>query len=117
VSYSLIRFPAAGLTQVLPVLFVLIMYGLGLGWSWNRLNPRVRYWGIALGILAGLVLGGEVVLEYLLLPANNRRISIDRFIKRAEKSRRWWALYLKKRNSYLNLSFVLLRHGLAKLPN
>lgn len=71
VSYSLIRFPAAGLPHALPVLFVLIVVGLGLRWGWSRLAPRVRYWGIALGVLAGLVLGGEVVLEYLLLPTNN----------------------------------------------
>jgi hypothetical protein len=69
VCYSLIRFPAAGVLHALPVMFVLIVYGLG--WAWSRFAPRVQYWGIALGILAGMVLGGEVILEYLLLPANN----------------------------------------------
>lgn len=71
VTYSLVRFPAAGLLNALPVLVVLVVYGLSMGWAWNRLEPPVRYWGILMGMIAGAVLGAEVILEYILLPANN----------------------------------------------
>lgn len=71
IVFSLIRFPAAGWLHAAPVLVMLVIYAVTV-WGACRLSvPPPLNWGLILGAAAGLVLGGEVVLEYILLPADN----------------------------------------------
>ncbi len=71
IAFSLIRFPTAGLLNASPVIVLLILYGMAVRWVWIRMMPPSQSWGLRLGAIAGLILGGEVLLEYILLPKDN----------------------------------------------
>lgn len=71
VALSLLRFPAAGLIHATPISVMLMLYGIAILVSWGRLEPQAKHWAMRLGLAAGVVLSGEVLLEYLTLPKDN----------------------------------------------
>ena len=74
VSYGLIRFPGTSTRSHVGVAIVLIVYGL-MAWRGPVIllrQPRVVVnLLLTLGVLAGAVFAVEVLLEYVLLPADN----------------------------------------------
>lgn len=71
VLFSLARFPEAGWSHALPVTLLLALAAAAIAWAWLRLAPETRAWALRFGVAAGVVLGGEVLLEYALLPKDN----------------------------------------------
>jgi hypothetical protein len=71
VAFSLRRFPQAGLVNAAPVVAALVIYGLAVWQAWEKTGPQARLWGLRLGSAAGLILGGEALLEYALQPVDN----------------------------------------------
>ncbi len=69
VGFTLLRFPNAGVGHAAPVLGILIL--IGAASTFIRFQPDALSMGIKIGILAGVILGGEVILEYIFLPQNN----------------------------------------------
>ena len=45
----------------------------------HRRHPDILRWAIIFGLLAGMVFAGEIVLEYIFLPANNSRYGMLEF--------------------------------------
>ncbi len=71
IVYSLIRFPASRWLNASPVVVLLILFGMAVRKVWIYLMPSLPFWGLKLGVISGLFLGREVLLEYLLLPKDN----------------------------------------------
>jgi heme/copper-type cytochrome/quinol oxidase subunit 3 len=45
----------------------------------HRRHPEILRWGVLFGLLAGAVFAGEIILEYVLLPTDNRSYGIVEF--------------------------------------
>jgi hypothetical protein len=45
----------------------------------SRRHPDILHWAVIFGLLAGAVFAGEIILEYLLLPADNTRYGVVEF--------------------------------------
>jgi hypothetical protein len=76
VAFTLFRFPSSGLIHASPVIISLILFGIIIIWSWHRLSPEARFWGVRLGGVASLILCGEVLLEYIILPIDNSKYGL-----------------------------------------
>jgi hypothetical protein len=77
-----LRHPAISLLSVAAAALVLALYAaVALRWA-SRLAPpgslvaRAAWWG---GLAAGLIFCGEIILEYVLLPADNSRFGLVEF--------------------------------------
>jgi hypothetical protein len=86
VGYGLILCPSAisgdGLWGVGGVLGVLIAYGLAGWWgtpSTDRRSPHILRSSILFGLLIGAVFVVEMLLEYLILPADNTQMGLIEF--------------------------------------
>lgn len=81
-AYGRFHFPHANPWGVAGVMAVLAVYG-GLGWKGDKLlfgqPPPVAAAAVGLGICGGTVFAGEVLLEYLVLPADNTRFGYVEF--------------------------------------
>jgi hypothetical protein len=71
VGLTLLRFSGAGVGSAAPVTLILILSGVA--FKRIKISPDVRPTGLKMGIAAGVVLAGEVVLEYILLPKDNSK--------------------------------------------
>jgi hypothetical protein len=66
--------PAAKLTSIAAASAILLTYGGLAAFCPARLDrrqPDILRWATIFGLLAGAVFAGEIILEYILLPANN----------------------------------------------
>ncbi len=45
----------------------------------HRRHPDILHWAMFFGLLAGAVFGGEIILEYLLVPSDNRHYAMVEF--------------------------------------
>lgn len=82
IAYGMLRFPATSLLSVSTAACILAIYAV-LGWL---LANRIAQHNRALvavaqraGLLAGIVFAGEILLEYLLLPADNTLFGLVEF--------------------------------------
>jgi hypothetical protein len=74
--------PATSIVSVAAASAILFAYG-GLAASCpSRLHhrhPDILRWAVTFGLLAGAVFAGEIILEYILLPADNSRLGLVEF--------------------------------------
>ncbi|SPE56481.1 membrane hypothetical protein [Verrucomicrobia bacterium] len=74
--------PGMSFASTMGALVILLAYG-GLAAfcpaRWHQRHPEVLRLGIVFGLLAGAVFAVEIVLEYVLLPANNSRYGLVEF--------------------------------------
>ena len=74
IIFGWILTPTESLTGVLAASAILIIYGLA---AWfapqkvERISPTILSTAIRLGLIAGLIFTGEIILEYILLPTDN----------------------------------------------
>ncbi|MEP7356906.1 MAG: hypothetical protein ABI847_06665 [Anaerolineales bacterium] len=71
-----------GLRGVLAIGIILVLYGLAGAWLPRRLgrpDPWLLRTAITVGLLAGAVYAAEIVLEYVLLPADNSPYALIEF--------------------------------------
>src|SRR5450631_4054229 len=45
----------------------------------HRRHPDILHWAMIFGLLAGAVFGGEIILEYILLPTDNSHYGMVEF--------------------------------------
>lgn len=79
VTLSWILVPATPLLSVVAAIAVLFMYGLAGRLCppfIHRINARILRWASLFGLLAGGVFASEIVLEYVILPADNSLMSL-----------------------------------------
>ena len=72
----------AGLSGVIAIGVILVVYGIAGAWLPPRLerhDPWLLRAAITFGLLAGAVYAGEILLEYLLLPADNSPYALVEF--------------------------------------
>jgi hypothetical protein len=82
VLYGLSHFPSTSTRSLLGAIIILLLYGL-IGWRGPailfRQPPIVATVAISLGLFGGAVFAGEVILEYVVLPADNTRWGLVEF--------------------------------------
>jgi hypothetical protein len=72
----------AGLSGVIAIGVILVVYGIAGAWLAPRLerrDPLLLRAAITFGLLAGAVYAGEIVLEYVTLPADNSPYALVEF--------------------------------------
>jgi len=79
-GYGVIRFPNAlsSPSGLIGGCILLIIYGLLIGFWFPSLanqNDRILHAGYQTGILIGLIFACEMILEYILLPKDNRPLA------------------------------------------
>ena len=74
--------PATSFTSTMAASAILLAYG-GMAalcpLPLYRLHAGILRWGLIFGLLAGAVFSGEIILEYILLPADNSRYRMVEF--------------------------------------
>ena len=74
VFYSKLAAPSISLISLVGPLAILLVYA-GLAWYvlpvLDQLYPRIFRWVILFGLVGGVIFAAEILLEYILLPADN----------------------------------------------
>jgi hypothetical protein len=74
--------PATSLLSTMAASAILLAYG-GMAATCpirlHRRHPDILSWAMIFGLLAGAVFAGEIILEYILVPANNSRYGMVEF--------------------------------------
>jgi len=74
--------PATSLIATIAAGAILLTYGGLAVWfpiRLHRCHPDILYWAAIFGLLAGAVFAGEIILEYILLPSDNRLYGLVEF--------------------------------------
>ncbi len=74
VLLSRLLVPAVGLVSIGAACFILLVYALVFlrgPHFLEQVNPLLLRWMVRAGLLSGIVLGGEILLEYILVPRDN----------------------------------------------
>src|SRR5271169_6234917 len=74
--------PAVSLLSTIAASAILLAYAAMAAWCPNRLHrrhPDILRWAVIFGLLAGAVFAGEIILEYILLPADNSHYGMVEF--------------------------------------
>jgi hypothetical protein len=72
-------FPSVGLLSLAGAGLILVIYGLAGYFGFPRVRPEILKLASILGLLAGIIFAGEILLEYAILPKDNTSWGIIEF--------------------------------------